>query len=584
MLNGHKTTKIKFFYNTPLLDYNNTIHFTSNSERDKFFWNDNVYNSYDDELVNYNFIKDKQSVNANIPYELTNGMNYMSFYSEFDNVYYYAYIMEANYINIETTEIKFVIDVIMTYTQGKTLSNLKNVNIQRQHLPRTEYMNYLQQIRNNNDVLKCSTKQYVYNKFFDFGENYVIFESTVDLSQDFGTIEDPRINSASGTLYDNISGATKIYVIAYDEFQNFLTKMSEYPWITQNFSKIKMIPKIFIDENDLELVGIPSINYGLVRTLKYNSNSSSPDLTDLNLNFIQLRDIVSHETNTPKYNHLVRNEYMTIELYDLQGNSLFIDAGQLQTDVGLELLSKSIIGFDNNIKIYPKNYQSADDESGLSKFNGTFLTQSLTINTFTELPIMINTGQLSKANTANQRNLQESFLLTNQAKSLIDNSSSTEQKLYNAISIGSNLSPASIMSKADDEYKTYERQKADFKDMALKPPTLTSSEMGNAFLIANNINGILLKISAPNEIEINNIKNYYNSFGFELEFTSNQPFDIESMTIMNYLRCSGNYLIKDMPIYLYNQLQANLEMGVKFWHNNGTANPFTQDINENDFK
>lgn len=582
-INGHYTTRFKLFWNTPLIDYNNTIHFTSNAEREKFFWENNHYDYLESSLADYNFVKTRQTLNVSMQYDIANGLNYMSFISEWDNIYYYAFILDVEYINDGMCKISFVIDTIMTYTQGQTLSNLQNVKIERQHLTQPLYNRYLTMIRNNDDVLKTKTKQYVQSKFFDFGTNYIIFESTVDLASDFGTVDDPKINSATGTLYDGISGATKLYVCDYDAFQEFLNEMKAYPWITQNFSKIKMIPKKFIDSLDLVKVTIPSVNYQNVFTFKNGQKSIAPDFSDLNFTYDDLLNLVTHNQPNDEFKHLVRNEYITIELYDMNGNSLFIDSGKLKESTGLQWRSYSIIGFDNNIKLYPLNYQ-ADDISSEGQFNGAFLTQSLTINDFVEIPIMINTGQLSKANKANQRNLQESYLLSNQIKDVVSGGQGAESRLYDALSVGTSLSPQKLMGRANDEYKFYKQQQADYKDMALMPPTITSSDMGNAFLIANNLNGVLLKISIPTDYEMLNVKNYYNSFGYDVAFESDSPANIESMTIMNYLRCSGNYVIPDLPINLYNQLNATLEMGVKFWHNNGTPNPFTQNITENSFK
>lgn len=582
-INGHKTTHFKLFYNTPLIDYNNTIHFTSNTARDNFFWVENHYESLDFSAKNFNYVRTMQTIRLTYDYGDLNGVNYLSFKTDFDDVTYYAFVLDIEYINDGVSKISFVIDTIMTYTQAHRLDQLQGVKIDRQHLTPSLYNEYLTMIRNNDDVLKTKTKQYITTKFFNFGENYVLFESTVDLSSSFGDIDDPIIKSATGTLYDGISGATRIYIIDYDAFSEFLNEMKAYPWISQNFSKIKMIPKIFIDENDLVQVNMPDIVYDSIYTLKHGQKSLSPDFSSLNLTFDELLDLVTHGAPNDEFKNLVRNEYITIELYDNQGNSLFLDAGKLRETTGLSWKSYSIIGFDNNVKLFPENYQ-ADDSTSSSTFNGAFLTQSLTINNFVELPIMINTGDLSKANKANQRNLQESYLMTNQAKGIFDKNSSTSDRLYDALSVGSNLSPTKLMGKANDEYKFYQQQQADYKDMALMPPTITSSDMGNAFLIANNFNGVMLKIAIPNKYEMSNIKKYYASFGYQVEFESDSPSDIESMTIMNYLKCSGNYVIPDIPINLYNQLNATLDMGVKFWHNNGTPNPFTQNILDNKFK
>lgn len=577
-------TKFKLFWDTPLTDLNNTIHFTSNAERNHFFWDENHYDYAEEEFTNYNFVKSRNKIRFNIDYVVTNGLNYLSFYSEFDEMYYYAFIMQIDYINHEVCEITFMIDTIMTFTQGQVLNDLENVNVQRQHLSRNAYNLYLPMLRNNDDVLKTNSKMYKRNRFKSFGSNYVLFESSADLTANFGTTDDPKLKSSTGSRYDNITGATTLYIVNYSRWTLFLQYMRSYPWITQNFNKIRMIPYNFIDKNDLEEIKLYDSNLTGVYTLKKDAVSQKPDLSLLNYSFSELQDIVTGNDSQDKNKHLVRNEYLTIELYDMQGNALFLDSGKIDEDTGLQLESLSIIGYDNDIKVYPKNYNKHSNSSSTGTEHGAFLTQSLSFNTFVELPLMINTGELTKANQANQRNLQESRLVSNRTKDFFNGGDKITDKLSDAINVGVSVSKGQLWGKMNDEYNFYEQQKADYKDMALQPPTITSSSMGNAFLIANDLNGITIKISAPNGQEMLNVKKFYDTFGFQTDFYNTSIDGIRSMTIMNYLQITGNYLIPEIPIHLLSQLKATLEMGVKFWHNNDTANPFTQDLTNNDFR
>ena len=84
-------TKITFYKNTPLIDFQNTIHFKSNSERDTFF--DDTYDKIEFENP-FNWIRDKSTIKTSIPYENLQGVNYCRFKSDFDNgQWFYAYVI-----------------------------------------------------------------------------------------------------------------------------------------------------------------------------------------------------------------------------------------------------------------------------------------------------------------------------------------------------------------------------------------------------------------------------------------------------------------------------------------------------------
>src|SRR5699024_11073672 len=152
-----KRTHFIFFKNTPLIDFQNTIHFNSNSERDSFFLKGNHYTELKIEHDNFNYIRDKSSVKISVKYEYMQGVNYCTFKSEFEGTRFYAYVMNYEYLNtdmetgLDTVRVDLLIDGIMTFTQGNILEQLDNLNIQRQHLPMKEYEEHLFELKNNDD-------------------------------------------------------------------------------------------------------------------------------------------------------------------------------------------------------------------------------------------------------------------------------------------------------------------------------------------------------------------------------------------------------------------------------------------------
>ena len=80
--NKRVLTKFTFFYNTPMVNFNETIHFKDDLTRDNYFLRDSIYKKLTFE-TDFNFIRDKGEVR--IPtkigtYEQLQGINYCTFY------------------------------------------------------------------------------------------------------------------------------------------------------------------------------------------------------------------------------------------------------------------------------------------------------------------------------------------------------------------------------------------------------------------------------------------------------------------------------------------------------------------------
>lgn len=583
----YKTTEFVFFYNTPFTDYQNTVHFSSNAERDDYFLNGNHFSAYDYSSTPFNFIRDRSQVKVRMSWQEAQGINYCTFKSDFENRRYYAFVNAIEYLNDETIQLTLVIDTIMTYTQGDTLERLNNVNVLRQHLPRSSYEYMLPTLRNNDDVLKASNKYYVANFLEQFGNNYVLFQSSADLSKEFGTKKEPNLDSSKGITYDYITSPVNLYVMTYNDFNNFMDKMSKFAWITQNFQKIQLIPEKFINSNDLVSVKTKEDITGL-KTLKDGATSNQWTLNDLTVSFDRLQEFIG--VSQDELRHLVRNEYVTIELYSWNGDALLIDAGKVRTDTGLKFRTRSIIGYHNEVRVYPVDYNSGDVETPIKATNGqtlidtgSFLNTAITFDSFAEVPILIDNGILGQSQQANRVKNAESKLITNRMNN-VATGSDPKSKFYDTASIISNISPTQLFSKFNDEYDFYKDQQAEYKDLALQPPSTTSSEMGNAFQIANSINGLTMKIGVPSVADVETIAKYYYMFGYEINDPYTQIEPIDSMTVCNYLRINGSYTIPGIDTTLVDQMKALLESGVRFWHNDGSNNPMQQNIQQNKFR
>lgn len=573
-----KTTKFTFFKNTPLIDFQNTILFDDNTMRDThFFYQGGHYDTLETEDERFNYIRDKSTVTVNIPYKDFKGVNYCSFLSDYEpDTRFYAYVIKYEMVGRgDLTKVYLLIDGIMTYCQGNVLNYLTNLTIDRQHLPTSRYNEELENLKNNDDIIKTYTKKYFATDKIVFDQFMMVIQATCDLTANFGEDENsPRIETSSGQEFDNITSPVNLYLVNRFSFERFMKSLAPYPWITQNFRSILMIPKRLINDDSYDL--LPPIQGGFdqLYTFKYRANSQEEPINDIKYSMNQLFDLYGMSPIHDK--HLLRNEYTTMEVYSWDGQQLFIDIGQLNPEIGLEFKYESVIGYFNQIAFFPKGYKSSQNPP--ENVDGSYLNDAIILKNFDEIPILVDNYGLSLAKSANQRELAESKLLTNRVKDIFAPGTELKDRFMNAASIATNFNPTDLFGKFTDEYEFYRTQKAEQADLAMSTPTITSQTNGNAFQIKNGNFGLTVKYSRINSREFIKVKKYYNMFGFSVPEENTKLQSIRSMTIANYVKFKGSWKIPNVDVAILEQMKAQFENGVRFWHNDFTPDPMSKDI------
>lgn len=577
-----KKTKFRFFKNTPLIDFQNTIHFNSDLERDTFFLEGSHYPELPIETREFNFVRDRSSLDLSVDYDDMRGVNYCTFLSDMEQQRYYAYVVSYEYIQPGVTRVNLLIDGIMTYTQGYVLQNIPNLTIHRQHLQKADYLANIWELKNNGDILKTHTKSYFKTERLLFDELIVVIKSSADLKGDFGTVDDPKIKTSSGMRFDGITSPLNLYACDLIHFNELMEKLSPFAWISQNITSLSIIPKIFMEDNltPVTFTSQESLNGfdGLFK-LSGIGTSKTTLLTELgkySRNMAQTMELFGLDPEQEM--HLLRNEYTTTEVYNYSGGQLFIDNGQLNLDRGLTYWMDIITGYNTEMKLYVDNYRT---ERAADVKGGSYINDSLSFNQFDDIPMLINNFDLAMSKNANQRALAESKLITNKLANITDSSANLKDRFFNAASMVSKISPGDLFGKFADEHDFYNQQKAEMADMALETPSITSQTNGNSFNIANKMFGIHFKYSKPSSNELNNIRKYYKLMGYALNQQGAQLDIVDSMSICNYVQFSGSWSLPGADVSIIEMMKAQFENGVRLWHNKGIPNPMSQNILDN---
>lgn len=571
------------YYNTPFTDFQNTIHFESNSERDKFF--DENYKRIDYDYQNgFNFIRDRLILRCSIPTEDVYGINYMRFQNSFDkNLWYYCYVVGSEYINDKVTQFFLVIDVVMTFLQGDFTQYLNNMYVSRQHLTKEQFNKNARWLMTNDDVLQFP-KQYRRQEVEKWQDFQVIFTTSVDLTVDFGSENDPKMKTSSGQTYDGICSPVDLYLCdSTDDFIKLCKILSKYPWISQNINNVSLVPKDIVDQSDLKQVDNANNELAKVQFFKFKNGgkTKSVKLKTLSYSPEVIKQAFDYDNDMPEY--LMREDYSTIELNSWDGQHLSVDYTFLPSE-GLSLYAQAIFGYHNEIRVIIDKYKSSGENSVSGLYRGTYANHAIIFNVFDDIPVLVDNYKLAKANSAHERELSNQRTISGRINEITNSNDSVKDKFMNALSIMSDVSSGGFKKVGGmfvDEYEHYRTQKAQLEDKAITAPSVGSQNNSQSFNISANIFGVTAKYSSIGKGYAKKVMRYHGIFGFDFQDQVNDVYPIDTMPIMNFLKCSGNITIPNIPSQYIQQLQALLENGIKFWKNKGIPNPFNQDLLNN---
>lgn len=218
-------TNVKILHNVPLENtYDHTLYFASASAQYTYFASMVKYN-----LVHYTYQRvNKGRMRIQGKADNYYDCNYLMFQNtNFGNKWFYAFINSVEYINNETTEIEFEIDVMQTWLFD---AEIEQCFVERQHS--------LSDAIGDNivpETLNCG--EYVFN-------NYDPLTPMNDLVVCLAIVDTD--GGSSGTLYDGIYGSAELWVYDSTDVSSINNKIDEYNQAPDSIISMYMFPKILI--------------------------------------------------------------------------------------------------------------------------------------------------------------------------------------------------------------------------------------------------------------------------------------------------------------------------------------------------
>lgn len=580
-----KLTEIQLLKNTPFTDLVNTIHFESDTERDLFF--DSHYDKITFENK-FDMVKDRLTIQAPLSPGQTYGVNYARFRSEYDNnKWYYCFVTNCEYINDRVMNVYLMIDTVMTFLQGDFTPFLSNVQVLRQSLNMSSFSKYKDYLLTNSDVLKFP-KRYRYQALQGWKEQCVVFTSSVSLASDFGNEDNPKLRTSAGQTYDSVVSPVDLYLCSSQSvFSSIMTVLSNYPWISQNINNVAIVPTDMVDQKDFENFHsekTPALNQVGFYQLKNGGKTKTQKLEQISSTMDQINERLFGNENVPEF--VKREEYGNLTLTDWSGQTVDYNPAFLPSD-GLQVFGQSTFGYHNEIRVFADRYQSDQENSIDGLWRGAYTMNGLIFDQFDDIPVLVDNYKLSYAQSAHQRALANSKTISGRLNQITSPNASIKDKIYNSVALTTSLyskSPLGVASNAvgmlGNEYEYYRQQKAELEDKAISAPTVGSQNNSQAFNIAKGVYGVTVKYQSISENDLQQVIKYHALFGFE--FKQVVPVEkVDTCKKCNFLQCTGNFSLRNVPSTFMPQLKATLENGVRFWKNNNTENPFSQSLHDN---
>lgn len=425
--------------------YRDVVRFDSDKERDAYFASRSS-DGYAFTLNGLVYLRYGEPVRVNAPFDMVTRCNYMVVKNPLQPVpptegrqpdVFYYFITDAKYLAPNTTQVNVQLDVWMTYYNRIEFNmcyvNKGHIGIANENSTLFNLSDYLTDTEGLNigDEYEIVHQQYINLAPVDKGKApWFLFMSTADLRSDWGTIENPNLNSASGSNLGGMSMGCEIYVCDSEAFVNLMLRLSDAPWISQCISYLTIVPHDFVnvDMDDPVEVGNPPVTI-------YPLGVGTVDPYDIDVNGVFNNFFIDR-----KYRNLLKfytSPYTVIEMTYQNGGEIVLKPECIGIeDEGAQTMELAVMSAtippDVRAAVIPKHYNkgaSDVDQRILTMTGSPFYTyaniyagegldMALFITNFPQLALTNNMYAYYMASTVHSRAYQFSAADWSQQKAL----------------------------------------------------------------------------------------------------------------------------------------------------------------------
>lgn len=324
---------------------------------------------------------------------------------------YYFFILDAQRVNSETTELSLQVDVWQTY---RRMVRFLRAFVEVGHVG----------IANSRQHEDQGRKWLTTPEGLDLGAEYevtrvdnlslmwdfdVVITAATNLVNPPGTVNNPSLQTSSGGLLQGIPTATTSYAVNLNEFNGYMRAMSGYPWVTQGIIRAVVVPKLsFLGTNTVPVErtnnyppGPEGSNNSYLRRILHPSGSSFE--VDVNFPISAVRkNAMANVGERYSYLHKFKTSpFCFIEVSTGFGDSFTYRPELFPGETAPAKLGFSLIPGSERLELNIRNYNSWH-ENGV----GDRYSAIVSLGNFPTLPVVNNMAISALASSAHGRNQQ----------------------------------------------------------------------------------------------------------------------------------------------------------------------------------
>ena len=414
-------------------------------------------------IANSMYAKANEPILIEMPFNQANRFNYVRVYNPAQPLqrgddqarYFYYFITDVQYAAPNTTRIIVQLDVFQTYirqvTFGRCYIERGHLGIANKNAFRNYGRDYLSvpeglDVGDSYQIIRRQRRQVINRAGKDATANgpinnaevgaSILVVSTVDLSADPGTVQNPKLKAARGTWSAGLASGAEMYLFKTEtDFVNFMANYSQYPWVTQGIVSITYIPHYKRYYTD-DYLGA-RLKFG-----GYKFPQARPTQRVFSIYIPKTGDPADFRydpriTNwiPPRYRHLDKFRtfpYLAIRVASNNGQQVILQPERWNSTDGDMREFAAINPPNARVSIFPRSYDSSVNSDDFvnnqgQAYVGADLDYAVSISNFPTLPLVNNNAVLYMAQNAHSMAFGYQSADWSQQKALRSNEVSYDQ-------------------------------------------------------------------------------------------------------------------------------------------------------------
>lgn len=326
--------------------YRDVVRFDSDKERDAYFAS-RTSDGYAFTLNGLVYLRYGEPVRVNAPFDMVTRCNYMVVKNSMQpisptegrqpDVFYY-FINDAKYLAPNTTQVNVQLDVWMTY-YGRINFNLCYVNkghvgIANENSTIDNLSDYLTDAEGLNIGDEYEIADIAIDSFLN-EPPYIVIMCTADLTAGFGTVSNPTLKTATGSINDGMPSGSAVYACNSENFLALMGKLQDAPWVSQCISMVTIVPARFVQNaTSTTVAGIDML--------------VMPDSPAENIRSMDVPNVMGMFHIPERYRNLLKfytSPYCVIEMTGYNGGEVVLkpECLELDNDDGISIFTNTVV-------------------------------------------------------------------------------------------------------------------------------------------------------------------------------------------------------------------------------------------------